>query len=76
MAEHDALKALLPAEPEQLLAFFIEQPLDVALRFIAYCTAISVDGVRGKNSTRDALAPLADAVGSTSAILKAAHEPH
>lgn len=63
MAEHDALKAMLPTDQSQLLAFFIEQPLDVALRLITYCTAISVNGVRGKNSTRDALAPLADAVG-------------
>ncbi len=63
MAEHDALKALLPTDQSQLLAFFIEQPLDVALRLITYCIAISVNGVRGKNSNHDALAPLADAVG-------------
>ncbi len=63
MKEHDDLKGLLPEDASQLLAFFIEQPLDVALRVITYCTAISVDGVRGKGSGRDALAPLSAALG-------------
>jgi ParB family chromosome partitioning protein len=62
MAEHDALLALLPAESDDLLGFFLEQPLDVSLRVITYCSATTVNGVLGKNSTQDALAPLAAAL--------------
>ena len=62
MAEHDALMALLPTESDDLLGFFLGQPLDVSLRVITYCSAITVNGVRGKNTTQDALAPLAAAL--------------
>jgi ParB family chromosome partitioning protein len=62
MAEHDALMALLPTESDDLLGFFLEQPLDVSLRVITYCSATTVNGVLGKNSTQDALAPLAAAL--------------
>jgi ParB family chromosome partitioning protein len=62
MAEHDALVALLPTNVQDCLSFFIDQDVSVALRLITYCTAISVNGVRGKNSTQDALAPIAAAV--------------
>jgi ParB family transcriptional regulator, chromosome partitioning protein len=62
MAEHDALMALLPTESDDLLGFFLEQPLDVSLRVITYCSAITVNGVLGKNSTQDALAPLCSAL--------------
>jgi ParB family chromosome partitioning protein len=62
MAEHDALVALLPTNAQDCLSFFIEQDLSVTLRVIAYCTAISVNGVRGKNTGHDALSPIAAAV--------------
>jgi ParB family chromosome partitioning protein len=62
MAEHDALVALLPSNAADCLSFFIEQDLSVSLRLISYCTAISVNGVRGKNTSHDALAPIAAAV--------------
>jgi ParB family chromosome partitioning protein len=60
--EHDALVALLPSNVADCLPFFIEQDLSVSLRLLAYCTATSVNGVRGKNSSHDALAPIAAAV--------------
>ena len=62
MAEHDALMALLPTESDDLLGFFLGQGLDVSLRVITYCSATTVNGVLGKNSTQDALAPLAAAL--------------
>ena len=62
MAEHDALMALLPTESDDLLGFFLGQGLDVSLRVITYCSATTVNSVLGKNSTQDALAPLAAAL--------------
>lgn len=62
MDEHDALVALFPTKTDDCLPFFLEQDVSVSLRMITYCTAISVNGVRGKNSTQDTLAPIAKAV--------------
>ncbi len=61
-AEREALLALLPENSSDYLSFFMGQDLDVSLRVIAFCTALTVDGVRGKNATQDDLAPLAEAV--------------
>ena len=62
MAEHDALSALLPTNAGDCLEFFLAQDVGVSLRLIAFCTAISINGVRGKNTTQDTLAPIAKAV--------------
>lgn len=62
LAERDAIAQLLPAQAAQYLGFFLGQALAVSLRVISFCTAISLNGVRGKNSTADPLAPLAGAV--------------
>lgn len=62
LAEHDAIQALLPENSSEFLQFFIEQDLSVSLRLIAYATALTVSGVRGKNATQDDLAALASAV--------------
>jgi ParB family chromosome partitioning protein len=60
--EHDAIAALIPSSADECLPFFLEQDTAVSLRIIAYCTAISINGVRRKSSAPDTLAPIAKAV--------------
>jgi ParB family chromosome partitioning protein len=43
----------LPPEPKDLLWWLLAQDTDTLLRFLAYCTAASIDAVRGKQDRLD-----------------------
>lgn len=60
--KHDAWVALLPPDASEYLSWFIDQPLEVSLSMITFCTALTTNALRGRPDSVDNAANLAAAL--------------
>ncbi len=62
IAKHDAWVTLLPPDAGLYLSWFIEQPLEISLSMITFCTALTTNALRGRPDSDDNAADLAAAL--------------